>query len=295
MATRISCKMIPAVETQLAESRIGDIGSVPAVLVEVLSGETVIPCVGLVDTGADISILDEKILEGFRDGLQLFGRSLATGFSKKQIVIYHIGLRIRGESKRQSLTFDNVPVTVTDLHRPLLIIGRRGVLDRLKVELDFPRNRIVLTRPVRSKTKYPNLAREFPSFESIMEAVEERRLTQAILQLSWEMEQFLDRMISMMTDNEILRKVHEEKSLQRRTLYDKFNLVYGHIGFGDVDQAIRKIVEVRNQAAHGVVFETPDKVSVESLLAAAEAVVSSLMQMGLTQAGTQPGGAPDRR
>jgi hypothetical protein len=268
--------MIPAVETQLAGSRIGDIGSVPAVTVEIISGHTVIPCIGLLDTGADISVLDEKIFDSIPERLAPSGRILATtGFSKEQSVIYHIGLRIKGESKQRSLSFDSVPVAVAALHRQLLVIGRRGVLDRLKLELDFPRKRIVLTRPTKHAGKYPSLTREFPSFEAIMEAIEQGHLTDAILALSWEMEYFLDRMI---TENEILRKIHEETPTKHRTLSQKFDLIYGCLDSKGIDKAIRKFIEVRNNAVHARAFRTPDRASVESLLIAAETVVSRLTQ-----------------
>lgn len=290
MATRISCTMVPAVETQLAESRIEDIRSVPGATVELVSGGTSSRCVGLIDTGTDVSVLDETIFRQFSEDVpvlseRILGRGfsiLGTGFSKKRIDIYHFTVRIMGDSKEgvlkeHALVFENVPVIVTTLHRPLFIIGRRGVLDRLRVELDFPRKRVVLTRPRRRRSsKYPWISREFSSFQSIMEDIEDDKPTRAILQLSWDLEQFLDRLI---TEDEVLRKVQEDWPSRSRTLSDKFRIIEKHEDFQGIKESVQALIDARNQAAHSFPFVAPDRASVEALMLAAESVVSRFRRL----------------
>ena len=274
MATRISHKMVPALERRIAGGRIGDIRSVPAATVELVSGASVVGCIGLIDTGADFSVLDENLLKQIGPTAPpSSGKVLVTGFSKKRIPIYHLGLRIRGDCQGEVLTFEKVPVTVTALRRPVFIIGRRGVLERLQVELDFPGNKVTLTLPRMRRTKYPYLAKEFVSLRSIIESIDQGKNTEAMLQLSWELEQFLDRLIK---DDESLRKAHDQITTRTPTFAEKLALIETHTPAAGIGQAMRDIANARNQVVHGVAFRTPDKATVEKLLGAAESIVSSV-------------------
>jgi hypothetical protein len=131
--------------------------------------------------------------------------------------VYYLDLLITGRSKKESFQFTKIPVVVATLGRRLLNIGRRGVLERLKVELDFPRSEIVLTRSPKRHKKYPNLAEEIASLDSIISTIDSGQPTAAILQLSWEIEQFIDRLI---TESEDLRHAQTSSLARNRTLAD---------------------------------------------------------------------------
>lgn len=282
MTSRISFPMIPAVETQLAESRIEDIGSVPATEVELTNGRITIVCLGLIDTGSDVSVLDETVFQKFDEDLPTISERVRVGgfsalgieSSIRKMDIYQCMVQILGESRKQGMKFENVPITVARLHRPLFVIGRRGILDRLKVQLDFPRKRVVLTRPGRLRSsKYPFISREFSSFRSIMKDIEDDKLIRTILQIGWEMEQFLDRLI---IEDKVLHEFQENRLSRPRTLSDKFRMIEKHEGLQDITEPVRTLIDARNRAAHGVPFEAPDRASVEALMVAAEKIVSRL-------------------
>ena len=60
-STTVKAKMIPALESRLLDRSVADIGSVPAVRVSLGLGQNIISCLGLIDTGADISMLDASL------------------------------------------------------------------------------------------------------------------------------------------------------------------------------------------------------------------------------------------
>jgi predicted aspartyl protease len=269
--------MIPAVEAQLEGSDIGDIGSAPAVPVELVNGKIVVRCIGLIDTGADLSAVDSSLAQelGLQDSSvrrQLYVHLPGSAQSQN---VYYLDLLITGHSNKERVQFTNIPVVVAPLGRRLLMIGRRGVLERLKVELDFPRGEIVLTRSLKRHKKYPNLAEEIVSIDSIIATIESQP-TAAILQLSWEIEQFIDRLIA---ESEDLHHAQTSSLTRNRTLADKLRLIETQGTVPGISEAARSLVEARNQAAHGMRFVRPDRLSLENLLTAANDVVGRLRRL----------------
>jgi len=108
---------------------------------------------------------------------------------------------------------------------------------------------------------------------SIIESIDQGKNTEAMLQLSWELEQFLDRLIK---DDESLRKAHDQITTRTPTFAEKLALIETHTPAAGIGQAMRDIANARNQVVHGVAFRTPDKATVEKLLGAAESIVSSV-------------------
>jgi len=118
---------------------IEDIGMAPVVGVELIGVDASVRCLGLIDTGSDISVIDKTLLEKLGD-LTHFSAASA---GRHEANLYLIDVRITGDAEGEALTFENVPAIVQALPRPLFSIGRRGLLDRLRVELDFTRKRCI--------------------------------------------------------------------------------------------------------------------------------------------------------
>lgn len=265
--------MIPAVESRFDNYSVGDISRVPAVRVTVESGKGSVVCVGVVDTGADLSILDEGIFQ--RLGTQvprIPGRALAVGFSGKRVVMYQLSLTIRGDSGGGEFRFGDVPVAVSALGRPVLVLGRRGVLEWLRVEIDFPRGAVTLVRCHRLTERYPALARALPAFEEAAALLEGGALLQGITILSMELERFCDRGIAR--DDRLRRKL-ARKPLARATLGEKLAAVCELGGFQELMADVNTIVEHRNIAAHAA-DDALATLSAHDFLAAAERVVDRL-------------------
>src|SRR5436190_2097497 len=127
LVKKIEARMVPAVESRLTQPSVGDILSVPAVTVFIDSGQASISCTGLIDTGADMCVLDETVFGRLGDQApKVAQKVLASGFSRKHVSLYQLELRVRGESVEQEMRFHKVPVAVCPLHRPILIVGGRG-------------------------------------------------------------------------------------------------------------------------------------------------------------------------
>ena len=274
MASQITTRMIPAVESTVAGAGVDDIGLAPAVNVELITAVSV-RCVGLIDTAADLSVLDEILFRKLGSVPQISSVRTVTVGSTHDANLYLIGVRITGDSEEEVLTFDNVPIIVMRLHRPILLIGRRGILDRLKVELDFTRRRVTLARPEDLQKKFPTLVQEFSSLQSILDALHEDHLERAVLLLYWETEQFLDRLI---TEDEELRSL-EDRDLRWLALSQKFERIAERKHISDRVELVRYFMELtntRNNVAHSVRYEGLQRAPIRHLISVADTVVSRL-------------------
>jgi hypothetical protein len=274
MASQITIRMIPSIESTVAGAGVDDIGLAPAVNVELITAVSV-RCVGLIDTAADLSVLDESLFRNLGRVPQVSSvRTVAVG-STHDVNLYLIAVRITGDSEEEALTFDNVPIIVMRLHRPLLLIGRRGILDRLKVELDFTRRRVTLARPEDLQKEFPALAQEFSSLQSILDDLREDHLERVVLSLYWETEQFLDRLI---TEDEELRNL-EDRDLRRLALSQKFARIAERKHISDrVELAgyFTELTNTRNIVAHSARYEGLQRARVRHLIGVADSAVARL-------------------
>lgn len=268
---RISAKMIPALGASSGTALVGDISSVPAVRVELKYQEQAINTVAIIDTGADLCILDKRLFQAFMSQQpKPLGKVVASGFSKKALNMYHLDINVFGDEPEQTLTFQHVPVIVTELDRQLFIIGRRGLLEWLRVELDFPRNQTNLIYVRRVDTQYPKMADEFPSFDSIVESFEAHQQAQGVMMLAWEMEKFLERLA---TEDPNLRTAFEKTPGSKITLREKLLMICHAKNAMDLSEKINQFVNARNMAAHNVSDEI-NSLPTATLLAATEEIVS---------------------
>jgi tetratricopeptide (TPR) repeat protein len=178
-----------------------------------------------------------------------------------------------GETEGEYLNFENVPVVIVDLGRPVFTIGRRGILEWLRVELDFPNAQVKFIYPQPGASKYPHLASEFPKFEAALKSIEAQKIQEGIMMLAWDMERFLDRLT---TEEEELKDVMDELPLSQRSIRRKFLDVCKAKKVTGLAKELDEFLNARNTAAHAKVYESWDKLSTESLLRSAEAIVSRL-------------------
>ena len=269
---KISANMIPAVEKTSWPSLIDDISFVPAVNVQIRRDDIIVTAVGIIDTGADLCVLDEQVFKSFPTRVVATDAVvLATGFSTKEVKMYSFDLSLSGHQKKTPLRFGNVPVVVTNLERQVIILGRRGLLEWLKIELDFPRKLVHMTLEHSIAANYPYLSREIPSFDSIINAFNTDRVAEGTMMLAWEMERLIDRLIR--EDSNLLEDV-KEKEFPRLTIGDKLSSISHLKPNRDVAVAIAEFTQARNSAAH---FGDITKISKESVLAAAEAIIGQLI------------------
>ena len=275
MANRISCRMIPAVESWSDSMGTEAIGPVPAAKVQLVIRKSMVSCVGVFDTGSDYCVLEQQLFDRFGEAAwQPVDRIRATmALGVQQVDLFHCELRISGDDPGQTLVFDAVPFVVAQLGRPVFVIGRRGVMEKLRIQMDFPRKTVVLTRPRQVSRGYPNLARELAGFGSIQEAFKTGRIVHGMVMLGLEIERFLDRLL---TEDATLRAIPSEMGFSRKTLGQKLSIICDAKGIKDMGPEIHRIVAARNEAVHGMSFKVPDETFIKSLMQAAEALVSRL-------------------
>src|ERR1051325_1774387 len=270
-AKYVTAHMVPSLESPFQPSIRDEISFVPALSVELQAGDESVKTVGVVDTTADLSLLDEEIFNSFIISPPPVGViSISTGSSVNQAQMYSFDVNLLGQTKQRELTFNNVPTVVTSLHRPVFLIGRQGLLEWLKVELDFPRRRMKLTLERTISPTYPTISREFSSLDSIMKSFEAGHSAEAIMMLAWEMERFIDRLVR---EDYNLRVIFEAKPIARLTLGNKLRLISNAKQLSSLWPQIQEFTNARNMAAHA---RNITDISEQSVLAAAEAIVHGL-------------------
>jgi len=267
--------MVPALDPSHPSSGLGDVGTVPAVRVRLGHAKNAIVVAGLLDTGAELSMLSESIAEQLQAvaGLQSFGAvSLATGLSNLTVKLYHLDIHILGHGPDSTMQFESVPVAVGPLSYPPLLLGRRGLLERMRLDLDFPNRQVTISLPKTISTKYPALGEMCPSLPSILAALAAGRVSQAVMMLAWDIERLADRVAAVPSHE------NEAGARERRTLREKLVTLTGIDPDPDFLAAVQVFVQARNWAAHGAVPAWEGDIG--AILASAENIVSRMS--GLT-------------
>jgi hypothetical protein len=266
-------KLLPALESRPSLPGVGDITSVPAVNVLVETGGRSVSCVGIIDTGADLSLLDESIFLRLGDppsGIRT--ETSMVSLLGEQATLYPLNLRMQGETADQEIAFGGVPVAVAKLHRPVLLLGRRGVLERLRIDIDFPRGAVTMVLSQRLAATYPTLSTRLSGFERAVDLLESGSIVEGVLVLALEVERLADRMMALggqaATDT--------GKELRRAGLKDKLLALCGEAD-SDLVADVTTLVMQRNAAAHSP-SDPMRELSSELVLGAAERVVSRLPQ-----------------
>jgi uncharacterized protein YegP (UPF0339 family) len=273
----LTASMVPAFDP--TSSSVGDINRVPALRVMLTVGEERLQTVGVIDTGSEFSIIDDGLLRTLSTKPTSGTRvSLSTGLSRKQLWMYHLDVALIGDIDDQQVNLPGVPVVVANLDRSFFLIGRRGILDRLKVELDFPRNtiRLMFDRP--ASQDYPSLATKFPNFESAIQCFATHELAQATMLLGWDMETFVDRVFQ----ENFPASVTDKSKSARMSLGEKLRFIATNTRMPDLMIDIQEFVKARNTAFHAP-SEKMNELSAGLVLAAAERIVSELSRIAFEE------------
>jgi hypothetical protein len=99
--------------------------------------------------------------------------------------MYILDVVVFGDGE-QELYLQNVPVVVANMNRKLFIIGRRGILEKLEVNLDFPNGIVNLPLARSSSAEYPSLSQHFPNLDRILESLHSGNSAVAVMMLAWE-------------------------------------------------------------------------------------------------------------
>jgi hypothetical protein len=266
--------MIPVLETSALALDVANVSALPAVSVEIGIDEQFVRTIGLIDPASSVSTLDKALFDASLEARKPLSpeRVLATGFSGKLIELYEMTIRILGEPSSEPIVFKDVPVVVANLGKPMLILGRRGVLEWLQIQLDFPRSLVTVTRAQGLSDRYPALAGELPNFPSALELLESGKTAPGVLMLAWDLERFLDR---LSTQDKALRRELEEIPARGRTLGSLLEAVARSRGLKDLFESGRLFANARNVAAHGGP-RSLDELSSTSVLDAAERIVAEI-------------------
>lgn len=273
---RIEGKIVPALEkSHYGWPGVRDITSVPTVTVFIQSGLASVSCVGLIDTGADFCLLDEVVFKRLADQAPKPEKLLANGISATPVPLYQLDLHLCDETRKHELNFTKVPVLIYKLNRQVMIVGRRGVLELLKVEIDFPRGTISLVQDQKLDKladRFPYMSNELPDFQRAVALIEEDATMQGIVIVANELERLLERIIAL----EKLESVNvDRRRLSQATLWEKLLAVSQVIDLSDLKMDFQTIVNTRNVAAHAHLDKIKE-LSPDSFLAATERIVSRL-------------------
>lgn len=107
----------------------------------------------LIDTGAEISVIDESILENIASKYTTYSYAKVRDVSGRmnQLRIIYMELIICTPIGEPWLSFHNVPCAVTKtkpIGRPGILIGYDSVLSNLRLSLDFPRKELRISAPI---------------------------------------------------------------------------------------------------------------------------------------------------
>ncbi len=268
--------MIPALESRLLDRSVADIGSVPAVRVSLGLGQNIISCLGLIDTGADISMLDASLTRRLSSDAQSAPvdtfRTINAAGETLELPLLSLTLSI-GEQDSGELVFPEVPVAVATLNRPLLLLGRRGLLEWLKLEIDFPQNIVTLTRSQNLFKRFPALSNQVPGFDRLIESAQGERVAEGIAMIALHLERYIDLLITA------------DPSLQpdtnwrtRASFPEKLSLVCAKRTTDDLSNDVKTVVLNRNIAVHGSAMRGDLSLSLANFLEAAERVVAGISE-----------------
>jgi DNA-binding CsgD family transcriptional regulator len=271
MTQSISCRLVPSLQRPLGVPALDDIGSIPAVHLKLTLGDHDVPCIGVIDTAADISTIDESILSQFPEYTRLYNDLpiLVVDLSGHAVRVFHFDLTLIGDDG-ESFQLVDVPAMSMRIGRSLFKMGMRRMLERLDINISFSEMNLRLTLPQLDRKRFPNLNREFTSLGLIESTFEKGASFEAILRVSWELERFLDRILR----NDPSLQELAVAGLGRRSLGDQLSLVQRVKGSDETWKSIETIVVTRNQAAHGVLPDDFGRQAFDAFLLAAERVVA---------------------
>ena len=252
----------------------------PALRVQFGVGGHFAEIVATIDTGAEISILDRSIfVKHFGEHPPTsFREVMAVGFSKQRVQLHDLNLRLLGDETEELITIENAPIAIMDLGRPMMVLGFRGVLEWLEVNVDYPHRRVTLQRATQSSTQFPALAQEFPSFANVTEMVNSGQNAAAIMTLAWDMERYID---SLAAENVSLSNSLQKLSRNQRTLGRLLDVTCSQLNANDILDYARVFTNARNTAAHAMTDITSQTVS--AALEAADRIVARLKGEHITK------------
>ncbi len=269
----LSAVMIPALDILSSVPQVGDISSVPALSVHVEREGKAIQCVGLIDTGAEMSFLDQSLFQSISES-ELGGEevSIRLSLNAHRAKVFRMTVALADQQSKRQLLFKDVPVAVLPLPRRLFVIGRRGILEWLRVELDFPRQSISLKDSRADVEGYPHLSESFPGLSTAERFMKEGETTAGVLSLSWDMERYLDQL--GLRDSSVATAFAQIPQ-RNRSLRSKLLAVTNQNGSTDLVSDIELFLRARDLAAHGQSSELK-QMDGQAILDSAERILSHL-------------------
>ena len=143
-------KLIPSKQSR--SNSTAPMSFIPAIPV-ILKGERATLQYALIDTSAEISVIDKSVMEHMDLEYKVYSFAKARGTSGRitDLKVIYIELIVCSPIGEPWLEFHNVPFVVTETNsndKPDIVIGYDSVLANLRLSLDFPRKELRISAPI---------------------------------------------------------------------------------------------------------------------------------------------------
>jgi len=233
-------KLIPS--KQSLSNSAAPMSFIPAIPVRLKGEQGTLLQYALIDTSAEISVIDESIMENMDLKSKAYSSTKVQDMSGRitNLIVIHIELIVCAPLGEPWIEFHNVPFVVTktnSIDKPSIIIGYDSVLANLRLSIDFPRKELRISAPIEFELFSEKSSKQFlPS--SLIEA--ENLIRMASYRAA------LPMIISGL--EEVLSSKIDERNLRRPISY----LMNQNWLSNRMKGELKKAIDLRNHAVHGL-------------------------------------------
>ena len=261
-------KLIPSKQSQ--SNSTAPLSFIPAIPV-ILKGEQSTLQYALIDTSAEVSEIDESIIANMDLKSRVYSSAKVQDTSGRKAVIkvLYVELIVCGPIGEPWLEFHNVPFVVTktnSIDKPDIVIGYDSVLAHLRLSLDFPRKELRISAPIEFELLSEMGSKQFlPS--SIIEAENLIRMGSY--------RSALPMMISGL--EEVLSSKIDERNLRKPISY----LMNQNWLSTKMKGELRKSIDLRNHAVHGLGFVQIKKKDAQSAMRTIKKIIMQVQSLNI--------------
>jgi len=232
-------KLIPSIQSR--SNSTAPMSFIPAVPV-ILKGEQSTLQYALIDTSAEISVIDKSIVENMDLESKVYSSAKIRDVSGRTTThkVLYIELIVCGPIAEPWIEFHNVPFVVTktnSIDKPGIVIGYDSILAHLRLSFDFPRKELRISAPIEFELLSEKSSKQFlPS--SIIEA--ENLIRMGSYRAA------LPMIISGL--EEVLSSKIDERNLRKPISY----LMNQNWLSDGMKSELRKAIDLRNHSVHGL-------------------------------------------
>ena len=269
--------MVPAVQKRSDRTGVGDIEMLPTVNTRLVCGAREVRAVGIVDTGADMCSMDLGFFTKHFDLNAVMTSSVRVvqGLgTTTDLANVEIDVTLYGDDPMAELVCKRVPVLLGPFG-DRLVIGRRGLLEQLKVECDFPGRKVKLSRVSRPLKRFPSLSKIMPDLFGLLGGSGHWAGESNATALVWGVERYAMRVLEGDERVSGAAKRLSGHDAREASFGEALTAICEVYGLSDLTEDVRWLAETRNRIVHGLERRREDDL-VDKLLQKAERVVSGI-------------------